>query len=87
MPYNLMKKEDSLKYEEGDALINFNYIEEKSLLDFKVYYEEWIQEKGYDINKIKLITAIIYLNMSPLHDEKFGKILWFKSIQMFQSCI
>ena len=56
-------------------------------MDFKVYYEDRIIEKGYDLDKIKLITAIIYLNMSPLHDEKFGKILWFKSIQMFQSCI
>ena len=86
MPYNLMKKEDLLKYEEGDSLINFSYKEEKSLLDFKIYYENWIEEKGYDLNKIRLITALIYLNMSPLHDEKFGKILWFKSIQMFESC-
>ena len=87
VPYNLMKKEDLLNYEEGESLINFSYKEEKSLLDFKIYYESWIQEKGYDLNKIKLITALIYLNMSPLHDEKFGKILWFKSIQMLQSCI
>lgn len=85
IPYNLMKKEDLLKYEEGDSLINFSYKEEKSLLDFKIYYENWIEEKGYDLNKIRLITALIYLNMSPLHDEKFGKILWFKSIQMFES--
>ena len=86
MPYNLMKKEDLLKYEEGDSLINFSYKEEKSLLDFKIYYENWIREQGYDLSKIRLITALIYLNMSPLHDEKFGKILWFKSIQMFESC-
>lgn len=86
MPYNLMKKEDLLKYEEGESLINFTYKEEKSLLDFKVYYEKWIKEKGYDLEKIKLITSLIYLNMSPLHDEKFGKVLWFKSIEMFNSC-
>lgn len=84
--YNLMKKEDLLKYEEGESLINFSYKEEKSLLEFKIYYENWIQERGYDLNKIRLITALIYLNMSTLHDEKFGKILWFKSIEMFWSC-
>lgn len=86
MSYNLMKKEDLLKYEEGESLINFSYKEEKSLLEFKIYYENWIQERGYDLNKIRLITALIYLNMSTLHDEKFGKILWFKSIEMFWSC-
>jgi choline kinase/mannose-6-phosphate isomerase-like protein (cupin superfamily) len=83
MPYNLMKKEDLLKYEEGESLINFSYEEEKSLIDFKPYYEKWIHERGFDLKKIKLITALIYINMSPLHDEKFGKILWFKSIEMF----
>jgi hypothetical protein len=31
---------------------------------------------------VKLITAIIFLNMSPLHDEKFGKMLWFKAIEL-----
>ncbi len=83
MPYNLMKKEDLLQYEEGESLINFSYEEEKSLLDFKSYYEKWLDKKGFDLKKIKLITALIYLNMSPLHEEKFGKILWFKSIEMF----
>ena len=34
------------------------------------------------LNKVKLITSIIFLNMSPLHDEKFSKMLWFKSIEM-----
>ena len=86
MPFNLMKKEESLKYEEGESLINFSYQEEKGLLDFKIYYENWIKERGYDLNKIRLITALIYLNMSPLHDEKFGKILWFKSIEMLELC-
>jgi hypothetical protein len=37
---------------------------------------------GFDLNKVKLITALIFLNMSPLHDEKFSKMLWFKSIEM-----
>jgi len=28
------------------------------------------------------MTALIFLNMSPLHDDNFGKMLWFKSIEM-----
>ena len=30
--------------------------------------------KKYDLNKIKIITALIYLNMSPLHTYPFGKL-------------
>ena len=36
----------------------------------------------FDLDKIKLITGLIFLNMSPLHDEKFGKMLWFKAIEL-----
>jgi len=39
-------------------------------------------DNGFDLEKIKLITGLIYLNMSPLHDGNFGKMLWFKSIEI-----
>jgi hypothetical protein len=52
------------------------------LAKFKDIYEEWIITNGFDLNKVKLLTAIIFLNMSPLHDGKFGNMLWFKSIEM-----
>jgi len=44
-------------------------------------YEEWIVNQGFDLNKIKLIKSLIYLNMSPLHTDKFNKLLWFKAIE------
>jgi hypothetical protein len=52
-------------------------------MKFKSLYENWIVENDLDIKKIKLITALIFLNMSPLHDDKFSKMLWFKSLEMF----
>ena len=41
------------------------------------------QEVGvYDLDKIKLITSIIFLNMAPLQETEFGNLLFFKSKQM-----
>ena len=34
---------------------------------------------NFDFNKIKKLTALIYLNMSPLHDKKFDDLLFFHS--------
>lgn len=86
MPYNLMKNEDSLELEEGDSLITFSYKTQKNLNKFKLEFEDWALLNGYDMYKIKLITSLIFLNMSPLHNPKFSKILWFKSMEMFGLC-
>jgi NDP-sugar pyrophosphorylase family protein/mannose-6-phosphate isomerase-like protein (cupin superfamily) len=83
IPYDMMKEDNFITLIEGSTIVNYSYNISKNLYKFKEYYEEWIVNEGYDLNKIKLITAIIFLNMSPLHDEKFGKMLWFKSIELF----
>jgi thiamine kinase-like enzyme len=82
VPYNLMKDESQIIFNEGSYSINYSYPISKNLIKFKTNYEYWILENGYDLNKVKIITGLIYLNMSPLHDGKFGKMLWFKSIEM-----
>jgi hypothetical protein len=77
-----MKDENSIKLYEGSSVISYSYDVPANLTKFKEEYEKWIINQGFDLDKVKLITAIIFLNMSPLHDEKFGKMLWFKSIEI-----
>jgi len=83
IPYNLMKDENSIKLSEGSTVVEYSYKVTDSLQHFRVDYEKWLITNGFDLTKVKLITALIFLNMSPLHDEKFGKMLWFKSLQLF----
>ena len=82
IPYNLMKEEESIKIYEGSSYISYSYDIPTNLNKFKEEYEKWIINQGFDLDKVKFITSIIFLNMSPLHDEKFGKMLWFKSIEI-----
>jgi NDP-sugar pyrophosphorylase family protein len=39
-------------------------------------YEKFILEKNLDIRKIKILTALIWLNMSPLHEYNVSKFLF-----------
>jgi dTDP-glucose pyrophosphorylase/mannose-6-phosphate isomerase-like protein (cupin superfamily) len=82
IPYNLMKEENRVTFNEGSYSINYNYPLSDNLVKFKSIYELWLLNQGFDVNKVRLITGLIFLNMSPLHDGKFGKMLWFKSIEM-----
>ena len=38
---------------------------------------EFITTNGFDLNRVKLLTAIIWLNMSPLHEPKMGRFLFY----------
>jgi hypothetical protein len=77
-----MKDDKNITLIQGNYSINYSYNVTKNLTSFINDIEHWITSNGYDLNKVKLITSIIFLNMSPLHDEKFSKMLWFKSIEM-----
>ena len=85
VPYNKVKDLSYLKIIEGCSIINYSYPVSDQLIQFKLEYEKWIIQNGYNLDKIKFITGLIFLNMSPLHDDKFAKVLWFKSIELLSS--
>jgi thiamine kinase-like enzyme len=82
IPYNIMKKHNAIELVEGSTEITYDYFISENLSKFRLDYENWITKNGFDLDKVKLITGLIFLNMSPLHDDKFGKMLWFKSIEI-----
>ena len=87
IPYDKMKNEDNITFVQGDYSVTYSYDVSTDLTKFKDTYEEWIINNGFDLNKVKLITGLIYLNMSPLHSNKFNKMLWFKSIEMLYDSV
>tara|TARA_R110001583_G_scaffold68490_1_gene194778 strand:- start:969 stop:2885 length:1917 start_codon:yes stop_codon:yes gene_type:complete len=84
MSYKLMKNNENFSCFIDQNVVNYNYKSEPMLDKFKPIYENWIIQNGYDLDKVKLITALIFLNMSPLHEKEFGDMLFFKSKQMLQ---
>ena len=82
-----MKDETNIHFVEGSYVIEYQYNPSPKLVEFRNFYEKWIVDNGFDLDRVKLITALIYINMSPLHDEKFGKMLWFKAIEMLTQYI
>ena len=82
IPYNLMKQKNAINLKEGSTAINYSHSSSDQLESFRESYESWIVNNGFDLKKVKLLTAIIFLNMSPLHEERFGKMLWFKAIEL-----
>jgi len=86
MSYKLMKDCDnySVSIEQDSAI--FQYDTSDKLKRFEKIYLDWLDRKGYDIIKIKKITSLIYLNMSPLHEKEFGDLLYFLAREQFSEC-
>ena len=87
LPYNILKDEDVITVTEGVSTVEYSHNTSHQLTEFIKLYENWLIGHNYDLNKVKLITGLIYLNMSPLHSNKFNKMLWFKSIEMLYESV
>jgi len=48
----------------------------KNLIDCREVLHCFIEENGYDIRKVNMLTAIIWINMSPLHDYPLDRFLF-----------
>ena len=84
MSYKLMKDDKNFSCFIDENVVNYTYKSEPVLNTFLPIYENWITKNGYDLNKVKTITSLIFLNMAPLHEKEFGNLLFFKSKQMLQ---
>ena len=85
IPYNLIKMSSFLNFSEGSTTISYDYEISDDLKKFKYEYEKWLEFQGFNLNKVKILTGLIFLNMSPLHDDLFSKMLWFKSIEILSN--
>ena len=59
----------------------------KILISCEEYFYQWLEKKGYDKKKVKILTALIFLNIAPLHHKPYcyalyalGKDMLFKVV-------
>jgi choline kinase len=76
LSYHEIKK-GNFNFENVNGNIFFDFTTNYSLNDSKNEIEKFIIKEKLDLNKIKLITSLIYLNMSPMHAEPFSHLLYF----------
>lgn len=82
MNYSLVKDPKNYSFVMFDNQVDFSFPGISSEYFSKEDFIDWCQQKGFNFNKIEKLTALIYLNMSPLHDQDLDNILYFNSIKM-----
>ncbi len=73
--YQIIKK-GGFTFDMSGQSVYYNYTIGNDLLDAKEECEEFIVKNGFDLKKVKLITALVFLNMAPLHQAPFDMMLY-----------
>jgi choline kinase len=56
---------------------NYMFSKRRNLMKYLIYFEEFLLKNNYDLFKVKLISALIYLNIAPLHHHPYSDLLFF----------
>ena len=75
LPYNLIK-DGMFSFEEGEKSVYYTYYTKNNLLEAKEVFERFVAENNFDLKKIKIITSLVFLNMSPLHTPDFDSLVY-----------
>jgi hypothetical protein len=81
--HNLITR-DLFEVEWAEEEINFNLLRDHILVECEQRFENWLCEHGYDVRKVRLMTALIYLNIAALHHYPYSLLLFALGKQMLQ---
>jgi choline kinase len=62
---------------ESNYIIKCNILYKSELIECKKILDKFILNNGLNINKINILTSLIWLNMSPLHHYPFNQFLFY----------
>ena len=64
----------NVSWKEGE--IKFDIQRKKSLVECEQRLNTWMLENGYNLKKVKVLTALIYLNIAALHHYPYSLLLY-----------
>ena len=89
--YQLIKNGE-FSFDMSGSSVYYNFHVKNDLMEAREEYETFLVKNDFDLKKIKLITALIFLNMAPMHNEPFnlmlyylGKNILYKSLKNFEN--
>lgn len=60
----------------NETEVNYKFERKTVLKECEKLFYDWLKENNYDVKKVKILTAIIFLNISPLHHYPYCHLLY-----------
>lgn len=62
--------------EEIENTVNVDILVSKRLLDCQEVFHKFLSDNYYSVKRVKILTAVIWINMAPLHEYPLSKFLF-----------
>jgi choline kinase len=59
-----------------DNNVSFDFYRKQKLVECETYYYRWLERNGYNVRKVKILTALIFLNIAALHHYPYVLLLY-----------
>lgn len=79
------KDEYKIKWEGNEITYDFN--RKQILVQCENYYYRWLAKNNFDVNKVKTLTALIFLNIAALHHYPYSLVLMALGKEMLQETL
>ena len=76
LPYSLIKKNKFFYREDPGKGSQYDFETSHNIGESRAVFERFVKASPYSFRKVKTIRGLIFLNMSPLHEAPFDKMLY-----------
>ena len=70
-------RSDNYSFELNKDSVKYNFLRRKNLTKYLNFFENFILENNYDLQKVRLLSSIIFLNISGVHHFPYSNFLFF----------
>lgn len=85
--YGVVKTGQDLVAVCGSETLELRHCTNEALSSLRQWYEQWLVNKGYSLDKVLTLTGLIFLNMAPLHESPFDDYLFYYSRKILEGII
>lgn len=86
VPFHLIK-DGMFSLKTRGSRVYYNFYLKNDLVEAKEEYELFIERNKYDLKKIKIITALIFLNLSPMFKNPFNLMAYYLGKNMLNKTL
>jgi len=78
---------DCFTVSQMDDVITYDLYRKHSLVENEKQFFDFLTIQGYNVNKVKLLTSLIFLNIAPLHHYPYSKMLFYLGKEMLYNLL
>ncbi|MBC8432928.1 MAG: hypothetical protein H8D96_13540 [Desulfobacterales bacterium] len=68
-------------------IVNYDFLRKQSLVECENYFKEYLVMKGYELDRMEIITSLIFLNIAALHHYPYSMLLFYLGKSMLFNLI